>query len=73
MSPVDGVRFRRERFGGVAYVPRRDHFFALDPAHAALLRRMGTTGLAVSGADARRAALLAAAGICRTEYQILQY
>jgi MoaA/NifB/PqqE/SkfB family radical SAM enzyme len=34
---MTGVRVRREPFGAIVYVPRRDHFFALDRAHADLL------------------------------------
>ncbi len=53
MAP--GVRVR----GPIAYVPRRDHFFALDARHeAALKRRAGDD-------DAIRT--LAELGICETE------
>ena len=50
-----GVRVR----GPIAYVPRRDHFFALDARHEAVLRRRAGDG------DAIRT--LAELGICETE------
>ncbi|MEV4636488.1 radical SAM protein [Actinoplanes sp. NPDC049548] len=57
-----GVRVR----GPIAYVPARDHFFALDPAHQAVLRRVGSRVAAVGGcADEIRT--LAELGICDTE------
>ena len=34
---MTGVRVRREPFGAIVYVPRRDHFFALDRPHTDLL------------------------------------
>lgn len=34
---MTGVRVRREPFGAIVYIPRRDHFFALDRPHADLL------------------------------------
>jgi MoaA/NifB/PqqE/SkfB family radical SAM enzyme len=34
---MTGVRVRREPFGAIVYVPRRDHFFALDRPHTELL------------------------------------
>jgi len=54
-----GVRVR----DSIAYVPRRDHFFALDPAHLRALNqvRAGRTG----GAAETRA--LAELGICETD------
>ncbi|GAA3904211.1 hypothetical protein Aau02nite_52620 [Amorphoplanes auranticolor] len=54
-----GVRVR----DSIAYVPRRDHFFALDPAHLRALRqvRAGRPG----GAAETRA--LAELGICETD------
>ncbi|MGA5301910.1 radical SAM protein [Nucisporomicrobium flavum] len=50
-----GVRVR----GSIAYVPRRDHFFALDARHEAVLRRR--TG------DDEAIRTLAELGICDTE------
>src|SRR5690349_14205100 len=38
---MTGVRVRREPFGAIVYVPRRDHFFALDRPHADLLLGAG--------------------------------
>jgi MoaA/NifB/PqqE/SkfB family radical SAM enzyme len=60
-----GVRVR----GSLAYVPRRDHFFALDPAHLAALRRVlagkaGGPGEPGSPAEIRA---LAELGICETD------
>ena len=34
---MTGVRVRREPFGAIVYIPRRDHFFALDRRHTDLL------------------------------------
>ncbi|MFI7603317.1 radical SAM protein [Actinoplanes sp. NPDC049681] len=57
-----GVRVR----GPIAYVPARDHFFALDPVHQAVLRRIGGRSARVEGcADEIRT--LAELGICDTE------
>lgn len=59
-----GVRVR----DSIAYVPRRDHFFALDPAHLAALRQI-RAGRA-DGAVATRTAetgTLAELGICETD------
>ncbi|MFB9362935.1 radical SAM protein [Actinoplanes nipponensis] len=54
-----GVRVR----DSIAYVPRRDHFFALDPAHLHTLRRV-LAGKAGGAAETR---LLAELGICETD------
>ena len=34
---MTGVRVRREPFGAIVYVPKRDHFFAVDRRHTELL------------------------------------
>ncbi len=54
-----GVRVR----DSIAYVPRRDHFFALDPAHLRTLHRVraGKPG------DAAATRTLAELGICETD------
>ena len=54
-----GVRVR----DSIAYVPRRDHFFALDPAHLHTLGRL-RAGRAGGAAETR---LLAELGICETD------
>ncbi|MGW4941657.1 radical SAM protein [Actinoplanes sp. NPDC004185] len=54
-----GVRVR----DSIAYVPRRDHFFALDPAHLQALRRV-RAGRAGDDAETRA---LAELGICETD------
>ena len=54
-----GVRVR----DSIAYVPRRDHFFALDPAHLRALRRV-RAGRDAGPAEVRA---LAELGICETE------
>jgi MoaA/NifB/PqqE/SkfB family radical SAM enzyme len=54
-----GVRVR----DAIAYVPRRDHFFALDPAHRTTLRRI-LAGKAGGAAETRT---LAELGICETD------
>jgi MoaA/NifB/PqqE/SkfB family radical SAM enzyme len=54
-----GVRVR----DSIAYVPRRDHFFALDPAHLTVLRRV----LAGKAGDAAEIRTLAELGICETD------
>ncbi|WP_229789511.1 radical SAM protein [Pilimelia terevasa] len=59
------VRF--ESFGAVAYVGRRDDFFALDRAHADLLRRLAVGARPVRAAEAARVRALAALGICVTD------
>jgi MoaA/NifB/PqqE/SkfB family radical SAM enzyme len=53
-----GVRVR----DSIAYVPRRDHFFALDPAHLHALRRV-VAGRSAGAAETRA---LAELGICET-------
>jgi MoaA/NifB/PqqE/SkfB family radical SAM enzyme len=54
-----GVRVR----DSIAYVPRRDHFFALDPAHLHTLRRV-RAGKEGGAAETRT---LAELGICETD------
>ncbi len=54
-----GVRVR----DSIAYVPRRDHFFALDPAHLHALRRVR----AGRGGGAAETRTLAELGICETD------
>ncbi|GGQ40073.1 radical SAM protein [Couchioplanes azureus] len=55
-----GVRVR----GPIVYVPHRDHFFALDPAHEAVVRRLSGRPGRVEGDEVRT---LAELGICDTE------
>jgi pyruvate-formate lyase-activating enzyme len=63
-----GVRLRHEGLGAIAYVPRRDHFFALDADHAAVTRLLkGDRWSRVIGADEGRALTLAELGICETD------
>ena len=70
---ADGVRFRPEPFGMLAYVARRDHFYALDQPHAALLDRLSSDRQPSSGwcglAPEDRAAVrrLAAIGVVATD------
>jgi len=70
---ADGVRFRPEPFGMLAYVARRDHFYALDQPHAALLDRLSSDRPPSSGwcdvAPEDRAAVrrLAAIGVVATD------
>jgi MoaA/NifB/PqqE/SkfB family radical SAM enzyme len=56
---VPGVRVR----DSIAYVPRRDHFFALDPAHLRALRLV-RAGRPAGSAETRT---LAELGICETD------
>ncbi|WP_189168229.1 radical SAM protein [Pilimelia anulata] len=65
LNPDATVRF--EPFGAVAYVGHRDDFFAVDAAHADLLRRLHVGPAALTGADRARAAALAALGVCVTD------
>jgi len=63
-----GVRIRREHFGAVAYVPRRDHFFALDADHAVLAQRLSARGAhRIEGRQRELAVALAEIGICVTD------
>ncbi|MFI5494791.1 hypothetical protein [Actinoplanes sp. NPDC051859] len=62
LSP--GVRIR----GPIAYVPRRDHFFALDPAHEAVVRRLSCR-IARVVAPSETVSALAELGICDTDPQ----
>ena len=68
MRRAPGVKVRFEGAGAVVYVPRRDHFFALDARHAAALRRTrGGRWRAVDGALADVARTLGELGVCTTE------
>lgn len=60
------VWLRTENFGAIAYVARRDHFFALDREHAQALRGLDSGGHAVAGRRRELVTALAAAGICET-------
>ncbi|OJF12504.1 radical SAM protein [Couchioplanes caeruleus] len=57
-----GVRVR----GPIAYVPQRDHFFALDPAHEAVVRRLSGRTCRFEGHE-DEVRTLAGLGICDTE------
>jgi len=59
-----GVRLRRESFGSIAYVPERDHFYALDQKHTAALKGLGPRSVRPDHRDLVTA--MAAAGICET-------
>jgi radical SAM family protein len=68
MRRTPGVRIRPVGREAIAYVPRRDHFFALDARHAGLVRglrddRWGTPPQDL--ADAART--LAELGVCETD------
>lgn len=64
-APVEGVRLRSEPFGAFAYVPQRDHFYALDRNYAAVVDRI-RRGAPVRTHDVDRVRLLAELGICST-------
>jgi pyruvate-formate lyase-activating enzyme len=64
-DPVEGVLFRSEPFGAFAYVPQRDHFYALDRTYSAVVDRI-RRGTPVRTHDADRVRLLAELGICTT-------
>jgi molybdenum cofactor biosynthesis enzyme MoaA len=64
---ADRVRVRYEPFGAVVYVGRRDHFFALDPAHAKLVKRFHGRSRDVEADDLEMVKALAGMGILTTE------
>jgi MoaA/NifB/PqqE/SkfB family radical SAM enzyme len=62
---ASAIRLRRESFGSIVYVPRRDHFFALDREHTRALCRLRTDAVrTVPRQDRDLVAVMAAAGIC---------
>jgi MoaA/NifB/PqqE/SkfB family radical SAM enzyme len=62
-----GVRLRWEDFGAIAYVPARDHFFALDPRHAGALRALRDIARPVTPGDHDVVRTMAEYGIVATE------
>jgi MoaA/NifB/PqqE/SkfB family radical SAM enzyme len=62
------VKIRHQSGLAFAYVPRRDHFFALDADHAGLARRLRNgRWIEAAGDQAEPARALAELGICETE------
>jgi hypothetical protein len=71
MAPA--VRLRREKFGAIAYVPHRDHFYALDDEHTRALRGLGIDAARpVTGRRRQLVTAMSSAGICQTEPPTLQ-
>jgi len=64
---ADGVRVRREPFGATVYVPRRDHFFALDKAFRSVVAAVQRDFRVVADADRARVRTLAAIGAVTTQ------
>jgi MoaA/NifB/PqqE/SkfB family radical SAM enzyme len=63
-----GVRIRPVGREAIAYVPRRDHFFALDSRHTALVRGLREDRWGTAAAEPAEAArTLAELGICETD------
>lgn len=63
----NGVRLRRDTFGGICYVPHRDDFFAANEAVFGILRKL-TDGWAPASRDMETAYIaLARLGICETQ------
>jgi MoaA/NifB/PqqE/SkfB family radical SAM enzyme len=63
---ADRVVVRRERFGALVYVGSRDHFFALDHAHARLVTGLGGRSRPVPAGDVSRITVLAELGVVTT-------
>jgi molybdenum cofactor biosynthesis enzyme MoaA len=62
------IRLRTESFGSIAYVPERDHFYALDREYRSVLQKLGTgEARPVRPADREMVTAMAAASICETE------
>jgi len=63
-----GIRLRRESFGSIAYVPARDHFYALDRKHRTVLEKLSTSDARPVRPEHREmVTAMAAASICETE------
>lgn len=64
---IAAVRLRRESFGSIAYVPERDHFYALDQEHTKALKSLSEgEGRRVTGRRGELVTAMASAGICET-------
>ena len=64
---AERVRVRREAFGSVVYVGRRDHFFALDHQHTSVLARLDSSPRPVAADGRERVVALAELGIVTTD------